>query len=224
VAEKIEPTNVERENFTAEYYASLLVGLIHKLNNVITVLSGHSGLLLLEPDLKADILQPVQQMARATQLLIRCLDEAASASRVTPLRPESVALAALFEPVECPGGLSMVKQFDERIKVQVDRRRSKEIFEQILRNASEASAEAVVVTSQALPRSVDLKFRDNGRGMNAEVLRRAFDPFFSTSKQRHQLGLGLFKARGDLVRMKGGIYAESDGKSYTEVIVQLPVG
>jgi signal transduction histidine kinase len=224
VEEKVKPTNVNAESYAADYYASLLVGLIHKLNNVITVLSGHSGLLLLEPDLKADILQPVQQMSRAAQLLSRCLDEAASTSRATPLRTESVALSELFKSAESPHGLSIVKQYDERIKVQADRWKSKEIFEQILRNAIEASAKTVVVTAQAHSRLVDLKFRDDGHGIKTEVMRRAFDPFFTTRKQQDQFGLGLFKARGDLARMKGRIYAESDGKSYTEVIVQLPAG
>jgi signal transduction histidine kinase len=224
VEEKVQPTNVHAENYTADYYASLLVGLIHKLNNVITVLTGHSGLLLLEPDLKAEVLQPVQQMSRAAQLLSQCLDEAASMSRVTPLSPESVALSEVFERVESPRGLSIVKQYDEQMKVQVDLRKAKEVFEHILRNASEASAKAVVVTAQAHSGLVDLKFRDNGQGIKTEVMRRAFDPFFTTRRQRDQFGLGLFKARGDLARMNGRIYAESDGKSYTEMIVELPAG
>ena len=220
--EKIQPTNVQGESYTADYYASLLVGLIHKLNNVITVLTGHSGLLLLEPDLKPDILQPVQQMSRAADLLSQCLNEAAAITRVTPLRPELVALTELFESVECPRGLSIAKQYDEGMKVLVDRRKSKEIFEQILRNAAEATAKTVVVNAQANSLFVDLTFRDDGHGMKTEVLRRAFDPFFTTRRQREQFGLGLFKARGDLARMKGRIHAQSDGKSYTEVIVQLP--
>jgi signal transduction histidine kinase len=224
VEEKVPLINVHTEGYPADYYASLLVGLIHKLNNVITVLSGHSGLLLLEPNLKADVLQPVQQMSRAAELLSRCLDEAASMSRVAPLQMESVALSELFEQLESPRGLSMVKQYDEPIKIQVDRRKSKEIFEQILRNASEASAKIVLVTAQVHSRLVALKFRDDGQGMKTEVMRRAFDPFFTTRRQRDQFGLGLFKARGTLARMKGRIYAESDGHSYTEVIVELPVG
>jgi C4-dicarboxylate-specific signal transduction histidine kinase len=55
-------------------------------------------------------------------------------------------------------------------------------------------------------------------------MRRAFDPFFTTRRQREQFGLGLFKAKGDLARMKGKIIAESDGKSYTEILVQLAAG
>jgi signal transduction histidine kinase len=222
VEQKLQPSNMNEEGYTAEYYASLLGGLIHKLNNVITVLTGHSGLLLLEPDLKPDILQPVQQMSRAADLLSQCLNEAASLSRVTPLRPESVAVSELIAAAVSPNGLSIVKEYDERIKVQVDRRKSKEILEQILRNAGEANAKAVYVTAQADHGTVELKFRDDGHGMKTEVLRRAFDPFFTTRRQREQFGLGLFRARGDLTRMKGRISAESDGKSYTEVIVQLP--
>ena len=222
--QKVEPTNQSGENYTAEYYAALLSGLIHKLNNVITVFTGHSGLLLLEPDLKPDVLQPVQQMSRAADLLSQCLNEAASMSRVAQLHPEPMALSELLEAVECPSNLSVVKKFEAGIKVLADRRKAKEILVQILRNAGEANAKTVVVTARVHSGSVELKIRDDGQGMKTEVLRRAFDPFFTTRRQREQFGLGLFKARGDLARMKGRIQAESDGKSYTEMIVELPAG
>ena len=220
--EKVQLTNPKGENYSAEYYSSLLLGLIHKLNNVITVFTGHSGLLLLEPDLKPDVLQPVQQMSRAADLLSQCLNEAASMSRLSVLAPESIAISELFEHPQFPTGLAVVKKYDEAIKIHADRRKSKEVFAQILRNAAEANAKTVVVTAQMQSGLVELKFRDDGHGMKTEVMRRAFDPFFTTRKQREQFGLGLFKARGDLARMKGAIFAESDGKSYTEVVVQLP--
>jgi signal transduction histidine kinase len=224
VEQKVEATNQTGENYTAEYYASLLSGLIHKLNNVITVFTGHSGLLLLEPDLKPDVLQPVQQMSRAADLMSQCLNEAASMSRVGHLHPESMALSELFEAVEFPSNLSVSKKFEAGIKVLADRRKAKEVVAQVLRNAAEANAKTVLVTARAHSGSVELKFRDDGQGMKTEVLRRAFDPFFTTRRQREQFGLGLFKARGDLTRMKGRIQAESDGKSYTEMIVELAVG
>jgi signal transduction histidine kinase len=224
VEEKVQATNVNTESFTTEYYASLLVGLIHKLNNVITVLTGHFGLLLLDPDLKPDILQPLQQMYRAALMVSQCLNEAASMGRATPLLLESIGLTELLEAADCPGDLKVVKEYEAGIKIRVDRRKAKEIFEQILRNASEANAKTVVVIAQANPQMVDMRFRDDGHGIKAEVMKRAFDPFFTTRKQREQFGLGLFKARGDLSRMKGRVYAESDGKKYTEVIVQLPAG
>jgi signal transduction histidine kinase len=224
VAEKTQPSNSNTEGFSAEYYAALLAGLIHKLNNIITVVSGHSGLLLLEPNLRGDILQPVQQMSRAAHLLSRFIDETAVIARAVPLYPESVGLSELFESLEFPPGLSTRKQFGGRLKVLADRRKLKEIFEQILRNASEANAKSMVVTADALSGFVEVRFRDDGHGIKPPVMSRVFDPFFTTRKGEENFGLGLFKARGDLARMKGGISAESDGTTYAEILVRLPAG
>jgi len=96
------------------------LGLIHKLNNVITVFTGHSGLLLLEPDLKPDVLQPVQQMSRAADLLSQCLNEAASMSRLSVLAPELIAVSELLEPGQFPSDLAVVKKYDEAIKIHAD--------------------------------------------------------------------------------------------------------
>jgi two-component system NtrC family sensor kinase len=224
VAEKTQPSNSNTESFPAEYYAALLAGLIHKLNNIITVISGHSGLLLLEPNLKGDILQPVQQMSRAAQLLSRYIDETALISRAVPLYPESVGLSELFESLELPSGLSTRKQFGGRVKILADRRKLKEIFEQILQNASEANAKSMIVTADTHSGFVEVRFRDDGHGIKPPVMSRVFDPFFTTRKPEENSGLGLFKARGDLARMKGEISAESDGNTYTDILVRLPAG
>jgi signal transduction histidine kinase len=224
VAEETQPSNSNTKGFPAEYYAALLAGLIHKLNNIITVLSGHTGLLLLEPNLGGDILQPVQQMSRATQLLSRYIDETAVVTRAVPLLPESVSLSELFESLVFPTGLSTRKQFGGRLKVLADRRKLKEIFEQIFRNAREANAKTTVVTADTQAGLVEVRLRDDGHGIKAPVMPRVFDPFFTTRKQEESFGLGLFKARGDLARMNGEISAESDGKTYTEILVRLPAG
>ena len=224
MAEKTQPSNSNAEGFPAEYYAALLAGLIHKLNNIITVVSGHSGLLLLEPNLKGDILQPVQQMSRAAQLLSRYIDETAVITRAVPLYPESVGLSELFESLELPFGLSTRKQFGGRLKILADRRKLKEIFEQILQNASEANAKSMIVTADTHSGFVEVRFRDDGHGIKPPVMSRVFDPFFTTRKPEENFGLGLFKARGDLARMKGEISAESDGNTYTEILVRLASG
>ena len=215
---------MDTEGFSAEYYAALLAGLIHKLNNIITVLSGHSGLLLLEPNLKGDTLQAVQQISRAALHLSRCIDEAAIMSRVGPLSLEPVALSELFESLVSPPGLSISKQFDEQVRVMADRRKLKEVLEEILRNASEANAKSAVVVADIRAGSVEIRLRDDGHGIKAPVRPRVFDPFFTTRKQEEKFGLGLFRAKGDLARMKGQIFVESDGKTYTQILVRLPTG
>jgi two-component system, cell cycle sensor histidine kinase and response regulator CckA len=222
--EKKQPSNSNAEGFPAEYYAILLAALIHKLNNIITVVSGHSGLLLLEPNLRGDILQPVQQMSRAAQLLSRYIDETSLITRAALLYPEPIGLAELFESLEFPPGLTVTKQFVGRLKVLADRRKLKEIFEQFLQNASEANAKSTVVTANTHSGFVDVRFRDDGHGIKPPVISRVFEPFFTTRKPEENFGLGLFKARGDLARMKGEVSAESDGNTYTEILVRLPAG
>ncbi len=224
MAEKTQPSNSNTGGFPAEYYSALLARLIHKLNNIITVLSGHSGLLLLDPNLRGDILQPVQQMSRAAQLLSRYIDEAAVVSRAVPLLPESVDLSELFESLAYSPSLLTRKQFEGRLKVLADCRKLKEIFEQIFRNASEANAKSTVVSVATNSAFVEVRFRDDGHGIKPPVMPRVFDPFFTSRKQEENFGLGLFRARGDLARMNGEISVESDGKTYTEILVRLPAG
>ena len=222
--EKTQPSNPNTEGFTAEYYSTLLAGLIHKLNNVLTVVSGHSGLLLLESNLRGDILQPIQQISRAAEMLSRYIDESAIIALASPLRPESVGLSELFDSLEFPSGLSARKQINGRLKVLADRRKLKEIIEQVLRNSSEAHASTTVVTADTHAEFVEISLRDDGHGIAPSVILRVFDPFFTTRKPEENLGLGLFRVRGDLTRMKGLISAESDGKTYTEILVRLPAG
>jgi signal transduction histidine kinase len=222
VAEKTHLSNSNTEGFPAEYYAALLAGLIHKLNNIITVLSGHTGLLLLEPNLKGDIFQQVQYMSRASELLSRYIDETAVVIRPAPLLLESVNLSELFDSLGTPAGLSVRKQFSGRVKVRTDRRKLKEIFEHLLRNASEANAKSTVFTAESHSGFVEVTLRDNGDGINPLLMPRIFDPFFTSRKQEENFGLGLFRVRGDLARLKGEISAESDGKTYTDIRVRLP--
>ena len=224
MAEKKQPNISYPDGFPAEYYAALLAGLIHKQNNIITVLTGHTGLLLLEPSLSADILQPIQQMSRATQLLSRYIDETAVVTKATPLHPEPINLSEYFKLIENPPGLLISKQFDDTLKVSADRRKLKEILEQIFQNASEAAAKSAMVTAEHYSGFVQIKIRDNGQGIKPPVMARIFDPFFSTRKPDENFGLGLFRAKGELARMKGDISAESDGKTYTEILVRLPAG
>jgi signal transduction histidine kinase len=209
--------------FPADHYASLLAGLIHKSNNIITVFSGHTGLLLLEPNLSEEILQPVRRMCRAAELLSRYIDEAGLVSKATVLVLEPIVVSDFFETLTRPSGLKIQKRYDRKLKILGDRRKLKDTFEQILQNADEANATAEIVTAVQDSSAVRISFRDNGHGIKPEVMPRVFDPFFTTRTQRGKFGLGLFRARGELARMGGEISATSDGKAYTEILIRIPV-
>ncbi len=71
-------------------------------------------------------------------------------------------------------------------------------------------------------RYVAITLRDNGQGMNADTLARAFQPFFSTKPEGEGTGLGLSTAQS-VVRDHGGeIEIRSRVGDGTQVSVYLP--
>lgn len=219
---KISPSHPAAKNdFPAEYHRALLGGLIHKLNNLITVVAGHTGLLLLERRLSGKLREPLQHIASASQLLSRYIDEAAILSKPTPLRLQRVVLVRLFRSLELPSGIRFVYEFPRETSVLADPEKLKSILEEIGRNAHRAEAKMLKCTVRSLRNRYAIYLRDDGTGIKPEVLSRIFEPFFKTHRTGDSLGLGLFRARAELFRMHGEITLSSDGQSYTEVLITL---
>ncbi|HET9373729.1 MAG TPA: HAMP domain-containing sensor histidine kinase [Chthoniobacterales bacterium] len=213
----------QRALYSPEYYSSLLAGLIHKLNNVTTVLSGHSGLILMDSDLPREIRDPVEHMAKATQLLSQIVDEAAIVAKSTPHRLETVDLESLFRACAVPPNLKVLaKNSPITGMIEADPAKLRQILEEIYRNARTAGATQVEYEIEEQNGQYVFRFRDNGKGVKKEVLPRIFDPFFTTRKFTDAFGLGLFRARGEIAQMKGEISATSDGSTFTEIAIKLP--
>jgi signal transduction histidine kinase len=213
----------QRTLYSPEYYSSLLAGLIHKLNNVTTVLSGHSGLILMDSDLPREIRDPVEHMAKATQLLSQIVDEAAIVAKSTPHHLEMVDLEALFQACAVPPNLKVLaKNGPITGTIEADPAKLRQVLEEIYRNARTAGATQIEYEIEERNGRYLFRFRDNGKGVKKEILPRIFDPFFTTRKFTEAFGLGLFRARGEIAQMKGEISAASDGSTFTEIAIKLP--
>lgn len=213
----------QRTLYSPEYYSSLLAGLIHKLNNVATVLSGHSGLILMDSDLPREIRDPVEHMAKATQLLSQIVDEAAIVAKSTPQRLEVVDLEGLFQACVVPPNLKVLaKNGPITGTIELDPTKLRQVLEEIYRNARTAGATQVEYEVEERNGRYLFRLRDNGKGVKKEILPRIFDPFFTTRKLTDAFGLGLFRARGEIAQMEGEISATSDGSTFTEIAIKLP--
>jgi signal transduction histidine kinase/ActR/RegA family two-component response regulator len=69
---------------------------------------------------------------------------------------------------------------------------------------------------------VEMSVRDDGHGMSPEVLRRAFEPFFSTKDGQRRSGLGLPMVYGTIQQHHGGLRVQSEPEKGTSVRVVLP--
>jgi signal transduction histidine kinase len=212
-----------RTLYSPEYYSSLLAGLIHKLNNVTTVLSGHTGLILMDSKLPRDIRDPVEHMAKATQVLSQIIDEAAVVAKAIPHQLQTVDLEGLFQACAIPPNLKVsAKNGPITGTIEADVAKLRWVLEEIYRNARTAGATQIWYEVEEQNDKYVFRVRDDGKGVKKELLPRLFDPFFTTRKFTEAFGLGLFRARGELAQMRGEIWATSDGSTFTEISIKLP--
>ncbi len=94
-------------------------------------------------------------------------------------------------------------------------------IENILRNAVDANATEIEITSEKYGRYVKISIKDNGRGIAKKDKGRIFDAGFTTKECGWGMGLSLTKRIIDLHR--GKIYPLSKEGSETTFVIQLPI-
>lgn len=100
-----------------------------------------------------------------------------------------------------------------------------QMVENIARNGFDAcEAGCVSLDVQGLDRAVELRFADEGHGMNEQAVKRATEPFFTTKSTGDRMGLGLFLARTLVDSLGGRLTIESSTGQGTVIRVVLPEG
>ena len=72
-------------------------------------------------------------------------------------------------------------------------------------------------------KAVEIRIRDNGTGIPAEIREKIFNPFFTTKPTGEGTGLGLSMTHDIIVKQHGGrIDVETKPGAFTEFIITLP--
>ena len=78
-------------------------------------------------------------------------------------------------------------------------------------------------TTKNLGTTVEIRIRDNGTGIPAEVQEKMFNPFFTTKPAGEGTGLGLSMTHDIIVKQHGGrIDVATEPGQFTEFIIVLP--
>ena len=86
----------------------------------------------------------------------------------------------------------------------------------------EGYSPTVWLTTRDHGHEVEIRIRDNGTGIPADIVEKIFNPFFTTKPTNQGTGLGL-AITSDIIREHGGnIRVESEPDQYTEMIVVIP--
>ncbi|SHN68055.1 His Kinase A (phospho-acceptor) domain-containing protein [Bradyrhizobium erythrophlei] len=89
--------------------------------------------------------------------------------------------------------------------------------------ASDGFEPLLTATTKNLGSKVEIRIRDNGTGIPAEVKDKMFNPFFTTKPAGEGTGLGLSMSHDIIVKQHGGkIDVETEPGAFTEFIITLP--
>jgi signal transduction histidine kinase len=210
----------------------LAYGAGHEINNPLANIASRAQALLIDeadPERRRRLATIVDQSFRARDMIGGLMLFA----RPPKPRPEAVDVSGLVaaaidavRPVAAARGARLeYSPLPVPLDVVVDRVQIEEVVRVVAVNAIEAvSAGGRVVLSvmRAEDGGCEIAIADDGRGMTAEALRRAFDPFYSGREAGRGIGLGLPKAWRLVEANGGGIVVDSRPGQGTRVAIRLP--
>ena len=213
---------------------SLLAGVAHELNNPLTVLSGHSQLLLKSADAK--LARRAVQIQRAADRCVRIVRNFLSLARQRPPERTEVSLKQVVQ-----GALELVAYElrtdsvdlvvevpDDLPVLWADGHQLHQVLVNMLANAHHAmrrqpGPKRITLRAGRTGERVRLEIADTGRGIPPEVLSRIFEPFFTTKPAGEGTGLGLSLCRGIIEEHGGTITVDSVPGRGTTFGLELPV-
>jgi signal transduction histidine kinase len=117
------------------------------------------------------------------------------------------------------------REYGDIPKVQGYSGKLSQVFMNLLSNAFHAIGERgdVWIRTRATDSVVEVEFRDNGRGIPRENLKRIFEPFFTTKEVGQGTGLGLSISYGIIEQHHGRIFVANAPGGGSIFTVRLPI-
>jgi two-component system sensor histidine kinase RegB len=139
---------------------------------------------------------------------------------------QSISVEALFDEVRARLSPEQAERWmaaTEVATVNAPKAALAQMIENIARNGFDACpAGRVSLDVRSVSAGVELRFVDEGHGMDEQMVKRSTEPFFTTKAAGDRMGLGLFLARTLVDSLDGELAIESAAGQGTTVRVVLP--
>lgn len=224
----------------------LAAGVAHDFNNILTIITGHTGLLLVNPSLPPQFRPELGRVEGAALRAANLTRQLLTFSRKQAMFPQPLHLAKVVENTTSMLGRLLganikltVRISDQVPPVEADPAMIEQVLTNLVLNARDAivGAGAITVTLDATAISketatqnpnaqpglaVCLAVGDTGSGIPAEQLPRIFEPFYTTKPTGRGTGLGLSVVHGIIQQHKGWITVDSTPGQGSTFSVFLP--
>ncbi len=204
--------------------------LAHEMNNPLNIIkAGVYGIKrYLTAHLKKEHLSGIEQMIKDVNNGVlrttKIVDSLDMYSNFSPLDDVcyinsimDVSVSTLEPKVK--SNITIVKEYDKDISaISANPHLLHHTFLNLLTNAAEAiegKGEIRIKTKQ-LKKGIDVLIKDNGKGMEASIINKISDPFFSTKSTGEGIGMGLFLVYNNIKSLGGDIvFSSAPGKGTT---------
>ncbi|HLK04506.1 MAG TPA: ATP-binding protein [Candidatus Acidoferrum sp.] len=222
-------------------------GIVHDLNNILTVIVSNSQLLLDHPEVGTSAGQRVQQILDAGFRAANLTSQLLAFSRKQIARPIPLDLNQVIrEHVNMieflmGSGIELQTRLESGLShVNADRGQMEQVLVNLCVNARDAMPHGgqILVESKNVDiaedhllnrqfsvkpgRYVQFSVSDTGIGMDLATLQRIFEPFFTTKPPDKGMGLGLATVQSIVKHACGHVWVESEPGQGSVLSVYLP--
>jgi signal transduction histidine kinase len=221
------------DSANAEFYAQLLRGMTHKLNNLLAVIQGFSSLILMDEGLDETLTENLGHMKEASINASGLSERILPAGGCSHITIQDLRLSdflpmvedSLKEPFEKAGIQANIKCPADVPAVKADPGRLKDILMELLTNAAEAAVEGGGQASFEIYKPgtfssieqnrVDILVRNSGSTIPENKIAGIWEPFHSTKTSKHfGVGLSIAAVLAGQMNMKLGVHSADDTTTF----------
>lgn len=224
----------------------LAAGVAHDFNNILTVITGHAGLLLGQGNIPADARPDLEHIENAAIRASSLTRQLLAFSRQQAMFPRPIHLYEVVKNTATMLARTLGRDVTFKVRfgesllpIEADPAMIEQVITNLVLNARDAmprggtvtvAIERVEIFDDAAQRTPDarpgtavcLSVADTGMGIAAEHLPHLFEPFFTTKKNGEGTGLGLSVVHGIVKQHHGWIEVESVVGKGTTVRIYFP--
>lgn len=211
----------------------LLAGNIaHELNNPLTGIFSLSQLMLEDLEPQTTLAKDLTEVKNAAQRCQRIIKDLLEFSDIgTGTHDNAIDVNQLIQKTLPLLKMAMrtlnseIELYDQPLRVQINSQLLQQVIFNIINNACQAMGDEghLFVSTQPHGEFVEIKIRDTGPGIPAEIVDSIFDPFFTTKEEGKGTGLGLSMSKSVVERAGGQLLLNNQLTEGTEFQILLPM-
>lgn len=247
ITERLSLETQLRRSQKMESIGQLAAGLAHDFNNILTVIQGHSSLLLQDSKFEKKTQESLRHISVASERAANLTRQLLLFSRKQLAQPKTLDLNIVVENVAnmlralLGESISVELQLAEDLPaVDADEGMMEQVLMNLAMNSRDAMPRGGRLTISTAERKVDERYArrirearpgryvafrvsDTGTGMTRETQAHIFEPFFTTKDIGKGTGLGLATIYGIVKQHHGWIEMETKEGAGTTFTILLPV-